>query len=136
MSDLDAAQAGRVRWILWGALLGTQLVYVALAASGLARIRQEPLDLPVLPIAFGGVALTTAVLSHIFWRRASGAGRALHERGPEPVAAQTGYLVAWVCDESVAIYGLVLALLAFGPGTWLAFSGAGLALMLLHRPAS
>lgn len=136
MSDLDAAQAGRVRWILWGALLGSQLVYVAIAASGLVRIRQEPLDLPVLPIALGGVAFATAILSHVFWRRASGAGRALHQSGPEPVAAQTGYLVAWVCDESVAIYGLVLALLAFGPGTWLAFSGAALVLMVLHRPAS
>ncbi len=90
--------------------------------------------IPVLPLAFAGVALATVAGAHLFWRRAAGSGRPTHE-APEPAAAFPSYLLAWVMDEAIALYGLVLGMLGFGAEAWGPFSAAGFVLMLLHRPA-
>ena len=49
--------------------------------------------------------------------------------------AFTEYIVAWVLDEAIAIFGLVLAFLALSTAVWAPFSVAALILMLLHRPS-
>jgi hypothetical protein len=135
MSELDPAQARRTRWIFWLTLLAAQVLYVLVLLSGAATVREEPLDLPALPIALAVVAVTTAIGSHVCWRRASGAGRPIHSGPPEPATSFTFYILAWVLDEGIAIYGLVLGLLAFSPSVWGPFSLAALVLMLVHRPS-
>lgn len=135
MNQPDPEQARRVAKILWLALIASQAVYLAVILIGVASVRDEPLDLAALPIALAVVAVATAVGSHLCWRRASGAGQPIHTTSPDPAASYTFYIFAWALDESVAIYGLVLALLAFSPEVWSPFSVAAFALMLVHRPS-
>jgi F0F1-type ATP synthase membrane subunit c/vacuolar-type H+-ATPase subunit K len=135
MAEIDPAQARRTHRIVWSTLLAAQLVYVALLLSGAVRVRETPPDIPAFPIALSVVGLSTAIGAHILWRRASGAGQPIHTRPPDPARAFTFYLLAWVLDESIAIYGLVLGLLAFEPAVWAPFSAGAFALMLVHRPA-
>src|SRR5262245_19319762 len=135
MSQVDPAQARRVNKILWLTLLASQVVYVAVNLSGAARTRERPLDLPALPIALAVIAVATAIASRLAWRHASGAGRPIHSTPPDPGASFTYYILAWVLDASIAIYGLVLGLLAFSPAVWGSFSVAAFVLMLVHRPS-
>jgi hypothetical protein len=44
------------------------------------------------------------------------------------------FIMAWSIDESIAIYGLVQALLGISIMIWLPFSLAGALLLMLHRP--
>ena len=135
VSKVDPTQAKRTNRILWLTLFASQLVYVALALSGAVQVRTEPLNLPVFPIALAIVAAVTAAASHFSWRRASGAGDPVHTPRPHPSASFTFYILAWVLDESIAIYGLVLALLAFSVGAWAPFSLTAFVLIILHRPS-
>ncbi len=135
MTEIDPRLTLRTRKTIWLTLLVSQLIYVGIILSGVIQVRTEPVDIPVFPIVLGVVAATTAVASHVFWRRATGAGRALHVAPPEPAAAFTSFLLAWVLDESIAIYGFVLSLLAFGATAWAPFSLAGFVLLLVHRPS-
>ncbi len=135
MAEVDPAQAERTRKIIWLTLLVSQLIYVAIILSGAIQTRTEPVDIPVFPMVLGVVAATTAVASHLFWRRATGAGRALHVAPPQPAAAFTSFLMAWVLDESIAIYGFVLSVLAFSAAAWAPFIVEAIALLLVHRPS-
>lgn len=58
------SQSLRVTRILWGSLLGAVGVYAALAVSGLLEAPRAPSS-PVLFPAFGGLAVTLAVMSFI-----------------------------------------------------------------------
>jgi len=132
-TEVDPEQAKHTTLVLWITLLTSHALYVGLLLSGFLT-HAEPLELPILPLLFGVVALGTAVGSHICWRRASGAGRAVHETEPDSGAAFTSYILSWVLDETLAIYGLVLGLLGFALTAWIPFSIAGFVLMLMHRP--
>jgi len=133
-TQVDPEQAKRITLVVWITLLASQGIYVALLLSGFIT-HAEPLHLPILPMLLGGVALGTAVGSHVCWRRAWGAGRAIHEAQPDPGTSFTSYLLSWMLDETVAIYGLVLGLLGFALAVWIPFSIAGFVLMLMHRPS-
>lgn len=136
MSHPDPDMQMRQAPILWAALLGSQVIYLGMAASGVARVRSEPLDLPVLPLVLGALAVVCGFGAQIFWRRATGAGRPIHA-SPEPAAPTfVSYLIAWVLDEAIAIFGLVLAFLAFPLQAWAPFFAAAFVLTLLHRPTS
>ena len=135
MAQIDPSQVRRTHQIIWFVLLVSQLIYVALTLSGLAKTREEPLDVPAFPIALAVVALGTGIGSHLYWRRATGAGRSIHMSPPDPAASFTSYMLAWVFDESIAVYGLMLGLLAFSVNVWVPFSLAAFVLILVHRPA-
>jgi hypothetical protein len=135
MSQVDPEQARRINKILWLALIAAQVMYLAVILSGVGVTQDEPLDLQALPIALAVVAVATAMGSHLCWRRASGAGRPIHTTPAGPAASFTFYILAWVLDESIAIYGLILGLLAFSPEVWSPFSVAAFALILFHRPS-
>ena len=89
VAEIDPKLTLRTRQTIWLTLLVSQLIYVGIILGGVIQIRAEPVDIPVFPIDLGVVAATTAVASHVFWRRATGAGRALHVAPPEPAAAFT-----------------------------------------------
>lgn len=133
VTPTDPEQALRTNRILWLALLFSQLIYVVILLL-VAQPLCDPSSLAVLPLAFGAAAAGSAVAAHLFWRRATGAGRALHDEPVTPAAAFQGYVLAWVLDESIAIYGMVLGFLGFPLASWAPFSAAAFALMLAHRP--
>lgn len=133
MGGVDPRQGKRTTQILWLALLVSQVAYAAIILSGVARVRTEPPEVPILPLVLGASAVGVGLLAHYFWRRATGSGRSLASP-PPPGAAFTHYLLAWVLDESLALYGLVLSLLAFPAAAWAPFNLAAFVLMLLHRP--
>jgi hypothetical protein len=135
MSEPPGPPLPQTERIVWGVLLLSQLVYLGVAASGVVRIRDEPLPMPLLPIALAVVSLGAGVAASILHARARVAGERPHPTSGVPGgAAFTSYLVAWVIDEIIAINGLVVALLAFSPDEWLPFFVVALLLTVLHRP--
>ena len=134
MRQADPAQARRVNQILWPTLLAAPLAYVAVILGGIGTSERPP-DLPALPIALAGVALATGIGAQLSWRRATGAGQLAHATPPDPAKAFTFYILAWVLDETIAIFGLILGLLAFSTGVWGLFSLAAFVLMFSHRPS-
>ena len=135
MAIVDPAQARRTSWVLWSALLFAQVVYVGIAASGIAGRSSTSPPADVFTTGLGVIGLGTAVGAHLSWRHSRGTGRAAHEPPPSQQQAFPFFLLACVLDESIAIYGLVLAFLGAPAPTWAPFSAAAFALLMLHRPA-
>jgi hypothetical protein len=125
-------QLRRTNRVVWGGLLASQVVYVAIALA--VRVAEGPPELPVLPLLFGLVAAGTGAAAHLFWRRAHAGVETIVRERADPSRSFGGYVVAWALDEGIAVSGLVLALLGFARSAWMPFSAAAFALLLLHRP--
>lgn len=130
-TPIDPEQARRTNQVLWIALMLSQAIY-----GLVALLVAEPRDgvVAAMPLVLGAVGVASGVGAHLSWRRATGAGRALHAEPVRLADRFRGYLIAWVLDESIAVFGLMLALLGFPSTTWAPFLAAGMALMLVHRP--
>ena len=125
----------RTARLIWAVLLGAQVVYVLVGFLQHGAAGRALADNRVFPLTLGLITVIQLGAAHLFWRRASGAGRSLHDPSrPTAAAAITSYIIAWVLDESVAIYGLVLALLGLPVGIWLVFSAVAALAMILHHP--
>ncbi len=132
---MQTTPLNKINRIIWLALLASQAVYIAVALlhpgfgdSNLAENRVFSIALAIVAVVSGGMA-------HFFWRRASGASLALHEiSSRSPAQTFPLYIQAWVIDESIAIYGLVQALLGISITIWVPFSVAGALLLIIHRP--
>jgi F0F1-type ATP synthase membrane subunit c/vacuolar-type H+-ATPase subunit K len=135
VSEFDPEKARQTRRLVWVVLLVSQLVYVGMLVGGSVPLGDARADLPMLPLAFAGLSLGEAAVAHFMWRRATGAGRPLHAAPVEPTAAFTSYLIAWVLDEAIGLYGFVMGFLGFPAEVWGWFSAAALALLVLHRPS-
>jgi F0F1-type ATP synthase membrane subunit c/vacuolar-type H+-ATPase subunit K len=131
-AQVDPEQARRNNWVLWACLLMSQVIYAGIAAT---RVVPTSPSVPAMSMALAVVAFATAVGAHLCWRRSRGAGRAAHEPRPAQQIAFTFFLLACVLDESIGIYGLVLAFLGAPLATWAPFTAASIALLLIHRPA-
>ncbi|MAE93553.1 MAG: hypothetical protein CL910_02725 [Deltaproteobacteria bacterium] len=122
--------------IVWVALLLSQAVYVGISVFWAPESSTSPVT-PAFVSALFLVSVATGSGAHFFWRRS----QAAQEEQPEsenrgaPGSVFANQIIAWVLDESVAIYGVVLAFLGFEAATWGLFSVMALALMLLHRPS-
>lgn len=133
-------RATRIERAVWAALLLSQFGYGALAYTGPGRIAPAG-DLPLLPWVFAALALCAAGAAHAFWRRATPSSPSPVVPAP-PSASGAGArialplrIVTWALDESIALLGLVLALLGHAPAVWLPFFAVALAAMFLHRPS-
>jgi len=132
-----------VSWIVWGAIFSSQLVYVGLALSGILRGSPSGGPAILLPV-FAVVAVGSAVGAHLLWMRGLVQGRrdadsfAIEVPPPDPAALPAGVapllVVAWSLDESIAVYGLVLAILGFSTASWAPFAAAAFLLTILHAP--
>jgi hypothetical protein len=121
--------------MIWIALLFSQAVYIAVAFLRPGLVGTSFADNRIFSAALALVAVITAGMAHMFWRRASGQGLPFHEaRGHDPAQSIPLFILAWVLDESIAIYGLVQALMGIPPEIWLLFSLAGAVLLIMHRP--
>lgn len=132
-------QGQRPAWILWLALLSAQLVYLGLAASGIGpRDPEFGSNLPVFLPALALVALGTAVVAQLFWRSSAEAPPRVLGAVPdgEGTPVPTSQVVAWVLDESIAVYGLLLAFLGYPAASWTLFNACAFVLFLMHRPRS
>lgn len=122
--------------IVWAAFLASQAAFLVVALS------LEPRGLPpprAVAVAFGVLAAFQAVLADLFFRRAERLAAAPPGRGApteearRPAALRRA-LVAWALDETIALLGLVLALLGASASTWGGFGVVAVVLLVLHRP--
>ena len=121
--------------LIWLTLLTSQIIYVVVGLTQSGAAGTSLSNERIFPIILGVVAIVTGGAAHFLWRRATGSSLPIHQaKRQTPQQAFIFFLLAWVLDESIAIYGLVLALLGLPASIWLAFSGGGAALLLLHRP--
>jgi hypothetical protein len=127
--------------IVWLALLASQVLY--LAVPYLVTLGGEPLPAMArtrLFFALAAVAAVTGAGSLVYRQRALvapiAAGR-LDPRTPEGSArAFAPYVLNLVLTESIAIHGLVLALVSHERLVALPFALAAFALMAVHRPTA
>lgn len=132
---MQTAASNQTKRIIWIALLVSQAVYVAIGLLHPGLTGTSLGENRILSLALAVVSVATAGVAHLFWRRAAGVNLPLHailER--DPTQSFIFFIQAWVFDESIAVYGLVQALLGIPPAIWLPFSVAGAVLLLLHRP--
>lgn len=113
-----------VRFILWGALLMSALIYGGLGYFlGQGR---APMDtVPLLTKVFAGVAVM--VTGMIF---------TLPRLLGEQIPAQTRDILRWALAESIGLFGLVLAFQGAGPVVLFSFVGWSVVLLALHMPRS
>lgn len=127
-----------MRTIIWAAMVGAVAVYLLLGMQLGGRMAFGELSRsPILPIAFGMVALGNAFAASFFWRRLRAADE---ERASRPEAASESHssqlprwIVVWALDESVGVFGLVLALLGYPLSIWVGFPLGAAVLLTLHR---
>jgi F0F1-type ATP synthase membrane subunit c/vacuolar-type H+-ATPase subunit K len=127
--------------ILWIALLASQVVYLAVAF--IVRPAGQPLpSLAVSRLFFtlAALAVVTAVGSMLYRRKALvapiQAGRLDPNHADGFAQAFAPFVLGLVLAESIAIYGLVLALLSHEPSFALPFALLAFVLTGLQRPSA
>lgn len=85
--------------------------------------------LRILAFTFIAIGVGAGFAGHLLWRRAQQA---------EPGTQQhyTFTLLAWVLDETLALFGLVLAIGGIDTASWLLFLVPSIVLLIVHRPVS
>jgi len=125
-----APAQGPVRMVMWLAMTASVFVYGAVAFVVARSMEPGPAGLPVwlFPALSVGLA-TVAVVLH---RKL---GETQPRRREEPASLVRPLEVqVWVLDETVAILGLVGALLTGNATGYVAYGVASLILLVLHRP--
>jgi hypothetical protein len=124
------------RTVLWAAMVGAVGVYLLLGLQLGGRAPAGSL-LPMLPIAFGAIALGNAFAASFFWRRARVAqdeqDLRARESGERPSKPPVFWIVAWAFDEGVAVLGFILALMGYPLSIWIGFLLGAAVLLTLHR---
>jgi hypothetical protein len=132
---METTPLNKIQRLVWLLLLASQAVYIAVALLHPGLGATDLAENPIFSVALALVAVVSGGMAHILWRRASGANLSLHEfSSRHPVQMFPLFIMAWSIDESIAIYGLVQALLGISIMIWLPFSLAGALLLMLHRP--
>jgi hypothetical protein len=134
--------------IIWGALLASLGIYVALLVTGFGGPRPEEGPEPVMITALSAVAMFNSLASLLFPRYLLRQGlassrdrlRELVGQPPEVIgqrAMTLGFapmIIGLALAESVAIFGLILGLLGAPLLTVAPFFAAGAMLMLVQFP--
>jgi F0F1-type ATP synthase membrane subunit c/vacuolar-type H+-ATPase subunit K len=127
--------------MLWYVLLGSQVVYLTVPhAAELGGPGPNEGFVRTFALVLAGISVITAAGTLVYRRRALvepiQAGR-LDPDSPEGTAhAFTPYILNLVFTESIAIYGLVLALVSRSPLAALPFAVGAFVLMWVHRPTA
>ena len=123
--------------ILWAALLGSTLIYVAVLELA-AKSGEPHWEFLMLPLSTGAVTTAAASLAvpRIMVRRHR-SGRDRDDSSlPEAAGAYLiALIVALALAESVAIFGLVLGLLGAPPKVVMPFFAVAWVLMLIRFPS-
>lgn len=127
----------RAQWMIWGALFAFYFLYAFLAKQAASDgPREDWLQLFLMkPLLFmSGIML---VLSHILPKRIFiGSLRLMQEPSREAIIMRTTVpsVISWALNESVAVYGLVLAFRTADMMPFYVFAGVGALNMLVLRP--
>ena len=133
------AVANLVNRVLWWALVVSLLVYIVVAH--VSNVPPNPdaqiaLLTPVFVLLSVGVGVGTVIYRRHALARPIQSGK-LDPTTPDGAQrAFQPFITNLVLSESVGIYGLVLAFLSGNPIFSIAFSGAAIVLMFLHRPTA
>ncbi len=142
--------------IIWAALAASVLMYILVAFQITAKAESSGAADPVILYALAGVAVCMAVTTFALRLVLLGderllsppSGRAPATPGvPAPESAEeslalaaveryrTGLIVLWALSESVALLGLVAAIVGRRFAVIVPFAAVSLALQIVHRPA-
>lgn len=124
----------RLRVVIWGTILATQLLYVALILSGLLPGAATPVGRPYLVPAFAVLACGFGVAAQILWLRSGGRDERIARRPGNKAPPATYHIAVWALDEGIGVLALALAVLGYGAGIWGLFCAAGILLTLVHHP--
>jgi hypothetical protein len=149
-SERDAINKGmRTLWFIWGAMLGSLLIYIFICyqLSGEIRKSVEGSGVPVelLRNIFAGVGVVELLMAY-FMRRSMLSVRTEVPQ-PKPIERITGWntvpfmfkyatavIIPLAFSESIGIYGLVLFLLGDSFQTLYTFIGVSALAMVFYRP--
>jgi Na+/phosphate symporter len=126
-----------IQWIIWGTLLFSYLVYgyICHSMTGEAPLEDWKQLFLLKPLIF--MSTIMLVLSHVLPRRIFMESlRAMPEVTDTAVAMRmvVPNIIAWALTESVAVYGLLLALRSRDIMPFYVFAGIGALNMLVLRP--
>jgi hypothetical protein len=126
--------------ILWFALLLSQVIYLVVASVLPGDPASSPASVSVISLALAIVSIGIAALTLVMRRRALVAPIQAGQLDPNtPEGHQRAFvpfIINLVLTESIAINGLVIALLSREPQRAYPFAIAGFALMYWHRPTA
>ena len=110
----------------WMTMLGSVVVFTVLGfvLPGLAELKFAESLTETLAYVFVVIGVMFAVAGHLLYRRAT---------GPNSPPGNLR-VVAWALDQSLAAFGVILALFGLPPTDWLVFPVMSLVLLLIHRP--
>ena len=125
--------------VLWLVLLGSQVIYLVLPfVLQPAGQPSDPSFVRTVSLALGSVSAVVGVGTIVYRRRALVAPIQAGHLDPNTTEGLAKvfrpFVLNLVLTESIAIYGLFLALLSQGPRPALPFAIAAFVLMYLHRP--
>jgi hypothetical protein len=132
--SLPGSKAGMpVRLLVWLALLNAVLLY-GVVSFLVARPAAEPSPIPAGLFPALGVLLAAAAVFSPRFLPDSSPSRDSEGRSAPAVGIRTKEFVMWALDESVAVVGLVAALLGGDPKLVVPYVVVGAGLLVLHRP--
>ena len=128
----------KVYWIIWAALLSAIAVYAVLAFSGVAGTPEasDASQIEILVKILGGIAAVNLLIAFSVRRWVSNRAAVPEEiSGSRPsFSSFAAHMVSWALTESVALFGLILALRGAPRERWLLLMAASAVAMLLLRP--
>jgi hypothetical protein len=130
----------QVLWILYGVLGFSQIMFIIVFEWFVYQEAKE--SIPFALEIFSGIAIVTAFLSHIFYRKrlrnpfSNGINRTTTFPSETQINDQnlSAYIVAWALGESVTVYGLLGNFFGINKPINYCFFAVGILLHLLHRP--
>ena len=125
---------GRLRLVIWAAILATQLFYVVLILSGLMPAAASPVGRPYLVMVFAALACAFALTAQLLWLRAGGRDERVARTRVNGTPLPAVHIAVWALDEGIGVLALTLAVLGYGAGIWGIFCAAGILLTLVHHP--
>ena len=140
MTPLTLPQLRQTLWIIWAALLSALPLYAVVAVMvGPVSVGMAD-STSLLAQALGVFALVASVIAHLSWRKGCNAALAVPlnpgDAETNLQAEQRHFITAWALNQSIGVYGLVLALLGSPLTVWPLFIGSATLLFLIHRPVS
>jgi len=125
--------------IIWLAFIASIFAY-ALVLTFIHGASQTTMDIPALRLVLIVMSVSHVGVS-VWWRHrvdvAPPPSASVTTPADESIAKlRVNCIIVWAISEGVAVYGVVLALLAGDIGEFIPFAAGALALLFLHRPTA
>jgi len=135
LNDVAPKQALMTIWIMWGALLMGQLVFLGFVAFQVSQAGAVPHPEPIL-FTVDMIMFVTIVPVTFLVRRVV-QGRARRVDGTIPAAAYTtGNIIFWAGCEGVSFFGMIVAMLNGSLWPTIVIVAAAMGLQVISFPRS